>query len=95
LDIQLLHILVLEPSDLDASLQSNGNFCYHVCHFFLHQLGGSQWPLELLSLQGVLPSSREAKFSRPQSTPSDAVSSIIQTSKRTLNLENLATENIY
>ena len=66
--------LVSKPAQVEAGVEAQTYLGQCVRHFLLNQLVLGQRPTELLPVHCVLTGCVEAKLSRPQSAPGDAIS---------------------
>ena len=73
---------VFHAPQTQTGLQTQRDFGLHIGHFFLNQLIGSQWPAELLAVQGVLTRPVKTIFRRAQCAPGNAVTRTVQASER-------------
>ena len=79
----MLQSIILEPADLDASLQGQRDLGQGVGHLLLDELRSGQRTSELLALERVIAGGRQAEFGRSQRAPSDAEAGAVQTAERT------------
>lgn len=75
---------VLQSTDSQASLKTERDVAHHVRQLLLHELVRRKRPVELPSLQSVRPGDSQACLRGAERAPGDAVTSVVQTTERTL-----------
>jgi len=80
---------ILQTTDLQASLQAQGDLSVGIGHLLLHQLEASKRDAELLAVQGVVASLGQAKLGGTEGTPGNTETSIVQASEGSLKTMDL------